>query len=186
MENKNWLFTLLRDSTDLDPTDGEPTVFEWHNFTGHTTLQWRSEMQRTMSETNWVLQVQGSEHLHVDVQRHRLGQEERQRRFYCEFLDGAWFCSRITERTLVVPWSWSRRNVLRNAHLQTRWTVESDWLDMMTISSQSGHLVIRASCTLNHGALKSKGGGKLSIHHCGETALPLFRNFVSVNQPSIH
>ena len=55
MENQNWLFTLQHNSTDVDPIDGEPTVLEWNNFPGHTTLQLRGEMQRMMSETNCVL-----------------------------------------------------------------------------------------------------------------------------------
>ena len=54
--------------------------------------------------------------------------------------------------------------------------------------SESGHPVFRATSPLSRGTLKSKGGGKLSIHFCaGEGAIEtVFRTVVSVNQLSIY
>ena len=53
---------------------------------------------------------------------------------------------------------------------------------------ESGHPVFRATSPLSRGTLKSKGGGKLSIHFCAdlETITTVFRTIISVNQLSIY
>ena len=53
---------------------------------------------------------------------------------------------------------------------------------------ESGHPVFRATSPLSRGTLKSKGGGKLSIHFCadGDTIETVLRAIISVNQPSIY
>ena len=53
---------------------------------------------------------------------------------------------------------------------------------------ESGHPVSRATSPLSRGTLKSKGGGKLSIHFCadGETIETVFRTITFVNQLSIY
>ena len=53
---------------------------------------------------------------------------------------------------------------------------------------ESIHPVFRATSPLSRGTLKSKGGGKLSIHFCadGETVETVFRTIISVNQLSIY
>ena len=53
---------------------------------------------------------------------------------------------------------------------------------------ESGHPVFRATSPLSRGTLKSKGGGKLSIHFCvdGDTIEIVFRTIISVNQLSIY
>ena len=53
---------------------------------------------------------------------------------------------------------------------------------------ESGHPVFRATSPLSRGTLKSKEGGKLSIHFCadGDTIGTVFRTIISVNQLSIH
>ena len=59
---------------------------------------------------------------------------------------------------------------------------------MMIKFRESGHPVFRATSPLSRGTLKSKGGGKLSIHFCadGDTIETVFRTIMSVNQISIH
>ena len=54
--------------------------------------------------------------------------------------------------------------------------------------SESGHPVFRATSPLSRGTLKSKGGGKLSIHFCADegTIENVFRRMISVNQLSVH
>ena len=53
---------------------------------------------------------------------------------------------------------------------------------------ESRHPVFRATSPLSRGQLKSKGGGKLSIHYCadGDTNKTVFRTNVSVNQLSLY
>ena len=59
---------------------------------------------------------------------------------------------------------------------------------MMIRFGESGHPVFRATSPLSQGTLKSKGGGKLSIHFCadGDTIETVFRTIISVNQLSIY
>ena len=58
---------------------------------------------------------------------------------------------------------------------------------MMIKFGERGHPVFRATSPLSRGTLKSKGGGKLSIHFCadGDTIETVFRTIISVSQPSI-
>ena len=58
---------------------------------------------------------------------------------------------------------------------------------MMIRFRERGHPVFRATSPLSRGTLKSKGGGKLSIHFCadGDTIETVFRTIISVNQLSI-
>ena len=54
----------------------------------------------------------------------------------------------------------------------------------MLASGESRHPVFRATSPLSRGQLKSKGGGKLSIHYCADldTIKTVFRRIISVNQ----
>ena len=53
---------------------------------------------------------------------------------------------------------------------------------------ESGHPAFGATSPLSRGTLKSKGGGKLSIHFCadGDTIETVFRTIISVNQLSLY
>ena len=59
---------------------------------------------------------------------------------------------------------------------------------MMIKFRESGHPVFRATSPLSRGTLKSKGGGKLSIHFCADegTIESVFRTIISVNHLSIY
>ena len=59
---------------------------------------------------------------------------------------------------------------------------------MMIKFRESGHPVFRATSPLSRGQLKSKGGGKLSIHYGADpgTIETVFRTIISVNQLSIY
>ena len=56
------------------------------------------------------------------------------------------------------------------------------------LDQKSGHPVFRAASPLSRGTLRSKGGGKLSIHFCadGDTTETAPRTIISVNQLSIY
>ena len=60
--------------------------------------------------------------------------------------------------------------------------------DMMLNFSESGHPVFRGSSALERGSLRSKGGGKLSIHFCRDTEAVevALRTIISVNQFSVY
>ena len=58
----------------------------------------------------------------------------------------------------------------------------------MLTFAESKHPVFRSTSPLSRGVLKSKGGGKLSIHCCADsgTIESVFRTIISVNQLSLH
>ena len=59
---------------------------------------------------------------------------------------------------------------------------------MLLNFSESGHPVFRGTSALVRGTLRSKEGGKLSVHFCGdpETVEVVFRTAISVNQLSFY
>ena len=59
---------------------------------------------------------------------------------------------------------------------------------MMIKFAESRHPVFRSTSPLSRGVLKSKGGGKRSIHFCtdGNTIETVFRTIISVHQLSFH
>ena len=69
---------------------------------------------------------------------------------------------------------------------QGEWDRVAEW--MMIKFGASGHPVFRATSPLSRGTLKSREGGKLSIHFCadGRTIETVFRTIISVNQLSIY
>ena len=58
----------------------------------------------------------------------------------------------------------------------------------MLTFAESKHPIFRSTSPLFRGVLKSKGGGKLSIHYCADpgTIKTVFRTIISVNQLSIY
>ena len=58
----------------------------------------------------------------------------------------------------------------------------------MLTFAESKHPVFRSTSPLSRGVLKSKGGGKLSIHYCADldTIKTVFRTIISVNQLSLY
>ena len=59
---------------------------------------------------------------------------------------------------------------------------------MMLTFAESKHPVFRSTSPLSRGVLKSKGGGKLSIHCCADlgTIETVFRTLITVNRLSIY
>ena len=59
---------------------------------------------------------------------------------------------------------------------------------MMLTFAESQHPVFRSTSPSSRGVLKSKGGGKLSIHYCADpgTIETFFHTIVSVNQFSFY
>ena len=58
--------------------------------------------------------------------------------------------------------------------------------EMLLKFAESGHPTFRATTPLSRAKLKSKGGGKLSIHYCAnqDTITTIFRTITSIN-PSV-
>ena len=76
-------------------------------------------------------------------------------------------CKKISTRKMVIHQTWIRKVLIIANH------------------EENGE---SATSPLSRGQIKSKGGGKLSIHYCadGETIKTVFRTIISVNQLSIY
>ena len=98
------------------------------------------------------------------------------------------FATKFSARRFVIPRTWIRNEVVStcNERPQGEWDRVAEL--MMTKFGESGHPVFRATSPLSRGTLKSKGGGKLSLHFCadGDTTETVFRSIISVNQLSIY
>ena len=79
-----------------------------------------------------------------------------------------------------------KRYSTNNERSQGEWNRVAEL--MMIRFGESGHPVFRVTSPLSRGTLKSKGGGKLSLHFCadGDTIETVFRTIISVNQLSIY
>ena len=80
-----------------------------------------------------------------------------------------YICKKIPSRTLVIPRTWIRKEVLYSTYIdrpQGEWDRVAE-LTMVKFR-ESGHPVFRATSPLSRGTLKSKGGGQLSIHFCAD------------------
>ena len=98
------------------------------------------------------------------------------------------FCEKIFTRKMVIARTWIRKKwyATHESKPQGKWDIVAEL--MMIKFGESGHPVFRSTSPLSRGALKSKGGGKLSIHFCADerTIETVFRTTISVNQLSIY
>ena len=96
--------------------------------------------------------------------------------------------TRFFSRTMVIPRTWTRNKwySTREYNPQGEWDRVAE--QMMLTFAESKHPVFRSTSPLSRGVLKSKGGGKLSIHFCadGETVETVLRTIISVSQLSIY
>ena len=106
--------------------------------------------------------------------------------------------SQMLNSFLKMQEDWEQDNGHFSVLVQRKWYSisadgpQSEWdkmaEKMMVTLAESGHAVFRPTSPLSRGQLKSKGGGKLSIHYCAhqDTITTVFRTITSVNQPSLY
>ena len=97
-------------------------------------------------------------------------------------------CKEIWKRTMVIPWTWIRKKwySINEDSSQGEWDNMAE--RMLLEFAESGCPIFRDTSPLSRGQLKSKGGGKLSIHCCADFATieTVFRSIISVNQLSLY
>ena len=96
------------------------------------------------------------------------------------------FLQKDSEQSFLGPGSEKRWYSISADSPQGAWDKMAE--KMMVTLAESGHPVFRATSPLSRGTLKSKCGGKLSIHYCAdqETITTVFRIITSVNQLSLY
>ena len=172
----------------LDTIDREPMEFEWIIFPRFTPLELVREVQKFMSKMGEPEQFQGRiifMSLFNDITWWKKDNEK-------ECIANSTLVSFFARRFPAGRWSFLRFGS------ETKWYSTDEerpggkWdrvAELMMIKfGESGHPVFRATSPLSRGTLKSKGGGKLSIHFCadGDTIETVFSTIISVNQPSIN
>ena len=101
----------------------------------------------------------------------------------------AGYAKRFSHGHFVVSRAWIRRETVRGSNTYQSNGESKDVAEHMLLNfSESGPPVFRGTSALERGTLKSNGGGKLSIHFCGDpqTDEVIFRTIISVNQLSAY
>ena len=151
-----------------DTIDGEPMDFEWNIFPGFTTLQLCNKVHEFMSKMSDPSEFKGRIIFMSMFNDILWGSEDNER----ECNANADLVSIHAKRFPAGRWSflgpgsekkWCSTYIDRP---QGEWDRVAE--SMMIRFGESGHPVFRATIPLSRGTLKSKGGGKLSIHFCAD------------------
>ena len=173
----------------LDRIDGGPNEFEWNIFPGFTTLQLCHKVQELLSRLSVEPEKFTGRIIFISMFNDiSWGSKDNEQE--CEL--SAKLVSIYARRFSPRRWSflgpgsekkWYSTHVDRP---QGEWDRVAEL--MMIKFRESGHPALRSMSPLSRGVLKSKGGGKMSIHFCadGETIETVFRAIISVNQLSIY
>ena len=181
----------FKDSTQyrtLDTIDGELMEFEWNIFTGFTTLQLVDKVQEFKNKMGDPTQFKERIIFMSMFNDIIWGSEDNERECRANATLVSAFAKRSPARrwSFLGPGSETEWYSTYNERPQREWDRVAE-LRMIKFG-ESGHPVFRATSPVSRGTLKSKGGGKLSIHFCadGETIETVFRTIISVNQLSFY
>ena len=173
----------------LDTTDGEPMEFEWNIFTGFTTLQLCYKVQEFLSK----MSIQPEDFtgriifmsMFHDISWRSKGNKQ-------EWELSASLVSFYAKRFSPGRWSFLGLGSEKKWYSTLECKPQGEWdrvAQLMMIKfGESGHPVFRATGPLSRGTLKSKVGGKLSLHFCADegTIETVFRTLISVNHLSLY
>ena len=150
--------------------------FEWHIFSGFTTLQRVDQVQEFINKLGDPAQFQGRiifmSMFHDIIWKTTDNEQE------CNA--NADLVSIDARRIPAGRWSFLGPGSKKKWYSAHEYSPQGEWDrvagQMMLTFTERGHPVFRATNPLSRGVLKSKGGGKLSIHFCadGETVETVF------------
>ena len=173
----------------LDAIDGVPMEFEWNIFPGFTTLQLCNKVQWFLSNMSTEPEDFTGRIIFMSM-FNDISWRSKENELECEL--SAQLVSMYAKRFSPGKWSFLGTGSQKKWYSTHEYKPHGEWdrvaEQRMMEFSESGHPVFRAASPLSRGTLKSKGGGKLSVHFCadGDTMETVFRTNVSVNQFSIH
>ena len=160
--------TWIRSSSQyraLDTIDGEPMDFEWNIFPEFTTLQLCNNVQEFLSK----LSVEPEDFIGRIIfmwMFNNISWRSKDNEQECE--SSAQLVSIHAKRFSAKIWSFLGLGSEKTWYSTHESKPKGEWdrvAELMTIKfSDSGHQVFRATSPMSRGTLKSKGGGKLSIH----------------------
>ena len=183
-------FKTTPDYRNLDRTDGEPMDFEWNIFPRFNTLQLSQEVQELPLRLNETPQNFTRRIIFMSM-FNDISWWSKENKIECESNAQlvCLFARRFGTRqwSCLGPGSEKKWYSLSEDSPSTRWMGQNGRKDDGSLA-ESGHPVFRATSPLSRGQLKSKSGGKLSIHYCADqdTITTVFRTITSVNQLSLY
>ena len=173
----------------MDRIDGEPMEFEWNIFPGFNTLQLSQEVQELLLRLNETPENFTGRIIFMSM-FNDISWGSKDNKIECE--SNAQLVSLFARRFGAGQWSFLGPGSEKKWYSISEDSPQGEWdkmaEKMMVTLAESGHPVFRATSPLSRGQLKSKGGGKLSIHYCADqdTITTVFRTITSVNQLSLY
>ena len=162
--------------------------FEWNIFPGFNTLQLSQEVQELLLRQNETPENFTGRIIFMSM-FNDISWGSKDNKIECE--SNAQLVSLFARRFGAGQWSFLGLGSEKKWYSISEDSPQGEWdkmaEKMMVTLAESGHRVFRATSPLSRGQLKSKGGGKLSIHYCAdlETITTVFRTIFSVNQLSL-
>ena len=153
----------------LDTIDGEPMEFEWNIFPGFTTLQLCNKVQEFLSKMSEEPEDFTGRIIFMSMFNDiSWGSKDNEQE--CEL--SAQLVSIYAKRFSPGRWSFLGPGSEKKWYSTHESRPQGEWdrvgEQMMLKFAESGHPVFRSTSPLSRGVLKSKGGGKLSIHFCAD------------------
>ena len=169
----------------MDRIDGEPMEFEWNIFPEFTTLQLSHKVQELLLRLSVTPEKFTGRIIFMSM-FNDISWGSKDNKKVCE--SNALFAKRFGagQWSFLGPGSGKKWYSISEDSPQSEWDKIAE--KMMLTFAESGHPVFRATSPLSRGVLKSKGGGKLSIHCCADLATieTVFRTNISVTQLSLY
>ena len=173
----------------LDKIDGELMEFEWNIFPGFSTLQVSQEVQELLLRLGETPENFTGRLIFMSM-FNNISWGSKDNKKECE--SNAQLVSLLAKRFGSGQWSFLGPGSEKKWYSISEDSPQGEWdkmeAKMMVKLAESGHPVFRATSPLSRGQLKSKGGGKLSIHYCADqdTITIVFCTITSVNQLSLY
>ena len=139
--------------------------FEWNIFPGFTLLQLVDEVQKFTNKMSDPAQFKGRIIFMSMFNDITWGSKGNEQECIANATCVSLFAKKVYSRTLVIPRDQKWYSSC-NERPQGEWDRVAEL--MMIKFGESRHPVFRATSPLSRGVLKSKGGGKLSIHFCAD------------------
>ena len=181
-------FKTTPEYRNFDRIDGEPMEFEWHIFPGFNALQLSQEVQELLLRLGETPEKFTGRIIFMSM-FNDISCGSRDNEKECE--SNARLVSLCAKRFGTGQWSFLGPGSEKKWYSISADSPQGEWdrttEKMILEFGESRHPVFRATSPWSRGHLKSKGGGKLSIHFCAdqETIKTVFRKIISVNQLSL-
>ena len=151
----------------------------------------RRQSPRVHKQNGRPSAIRRTNFLHVEVQWHQMVNYRQRTGMRIKRQPPFYLCEKIFTRSFLGPGSEKKWHSTFDSKPQGEWDRVAEL--MMIKISESGHPVFRATSPLSRGMLKSRGGGKLSIHFCADEGtietvfrtLSLLSSSVSTEQSQI-